>query len=576
MDVSVGIVGSGRGAAAVEAALGDAGVDPARIDASEVESVAYPVVIGAAGDPAFERAHDAGVTWLAIELGGIGGQPRPGVDATVSILGDAACFHCLQRRVRAHAGDQDGSSSPGRETASGVTARTERLAGAVAGHRLLEWIDGENGVGDVLELPYTHRRLFPVPGCDCLSPTDRAIEREYVPVDIEATVERAESVVDPRLGVVSQVGEANSFPAPYYLAILADTEGFSDVAAGPHAAGVSADWNAAYVKAVGEALERYAAGVYRAGDFEEAPATEMEAPVSPGAFVLPDEGYAEPDPGEPIRWASGENLRTGEPVDLPAEFVQFPPPERRHKPSITTGLGLGTSGVGALLSGLYETVERDATMLAWYSTFEPVGLTVDSPEFETLRRRARAEGLSVTPLLVTADVDVPVVSVAVYREAEWPKFAVGSAATLDPDAAAEGALCEAIQNWMELREMGPEGASEESTAIGRYADFPREAREFVSVDAELPAADVGPETIPEGEAELDAVMDRVAAAGMSTYAARLTTRDVEQAGFEVVRVLVPEAQPLFTGDRYFGERARTVPREMGYTPRLDHPPHPYP
>jgi ribosomal protein S12 methylthiotransferase accessory factor len=108
------------------------------------------------------------------------------------------------------------------------------------------------------------------------------------------------------------------------------------------------------------------------------------------------------------------------------------------------------------------------------------------------------------------------------------------------------------------------------------ADFPREAREFVSVDTELPADSVGPGTIPEGEAELEALIERVTDAGLSAYAAGLTTRDVARAGFEVVRVLVPKAQPLFTGDRYFGERARTVPREMGYRPRLDRPPHPYP
>jgi len=570
MDVSVGIAGTGRAAVAVEAALGDAGIDPERIDAADAGTVAYPVVIGAAGDDAFERAHATGGDWLALELGGIGGRPVPGVDAAASILGETGCFHCLRRRVAANAGESpDGA-------AGDVAARTERLAGAVVGHRLLEWIDGDAGPGAALELPHARRRLFPVPGCDCGAGVDRTLRRESADVGLDETVGRAETVVDSRLGIVSQVGEANSFPAPYYLAILADTDGFSDATAGPHAAGVAEDWNAAYVKAVGEALERYAAGVYREASFEEAPASEVDAPVEPGAFVLPAEGYAEPDPGEPIRWVPGEDLRTGEAVSLPAEFVQFPPPERRHKPSITTGLGLGTSGVGALLSGLYETVERDATMLAWYSTFEPVGLSVESERFDALSRRARAEDLSVTPLLVTNDVDVPVVSAAVHREGAWPKFAVGSAADLDPEAAAEGALCEAIQNWMELREMGPEGASEESTAIGRYADFPREARAFVSTEAELPAGSVGPDVVPEGEVELDAVLDRVSAAGMSAYAARLTTRDVERAGFEVVRVLVPEAQPLFTGDRYFGERARTVPREMGYTPRLDRPPHPYP
>ena len=576
MEASVGIVGAGRTAAAVETALGDAGIDPGRIDPADVDSVAYAAVIGTAGEAVFERAREAATDWLAVELGGIGGHALPGVDAAVSILGESGCFRCLQRRVEANADGQDGEAGGIRNGTTNVAPRTERLAGALAGHRLLAWIDGEAAPVDVLELPYSRHRLFPVPGCDCGPGAEHKVRREYASVELEETVGRAEPVVDSDLGIVSQVGEANSFPAPYYLAVLGDTGGFSDAEAGPHAAGVSGDWNAAYVKAVGEALERYAAGVYREDEFEEGPASGLKDAVEPGAFVLPEEGYDEPDPGEPLPWVPGENLASGEGVRLPAEFVQFPPPERRHRASITTGLGLGTSGVGALLSGLYETVERDATMLSWYSTVEPVGLTVDSPEFEALRRRARAVDLSVTPLLVTADVDVPVVSVAVHRESEWPQFAVGSDADLDPAGAAEGALCEALQNWMELREMGPEGASQESTAIGRYADFPREAREFVSVDTELPADSVGPGTIPEGEAELEALIERVTDAGLSAYAAGLTTRDVARAGFEVVRVLVPKAQPLFTGDRYFGERARTVPREMGYRPRLDRPPHPYP
>jgi ribosomal protein S12 methylthiotransferase accessory factor len=47
-------------------------------------------------------------------------------------------------------------------------------------------------------------------------------------------------------------------------------------------------------------------------------------------------------------------------------------------------------------------------------------------------------------------------------------------------------------------------------------------------------------------------------------------------GFEAVRVLVPGAQPLFTGEPYFGERARTVPEALGFEPRLDRPIHPFP
>jgi ribosomal protein S12 methylthiotransferase accessory factor len=47
-------------------------------------------------------------------------------------------------------------------------------------------------------------------------------------------------------------------------------------------------------------------------------------------------------------------------------------------------------------------------------------------------------------------------------------------------------------------------------------------------------------------------------------------------GFEAVRVVVPEAQPLFTGDAFFGDRASEVPRQLGFEPRPDRPFHPYP
>jgi len=272
----------------------------------------------------------------------------------------------------------------------------------------------------------------------------------------------------------------------------------------------------------------------------------------------------------------GEELSTGDAVSLPAEFVHYPPPEARHRPAITTGLGLGTDGGEALLSGLYEVIERDAAMLSWYSTYEPLGLAVGDEGFEALVARARAEELSVSPVLVTVDVDVPVVAVAVHRDGAWPRFAVGSGADLDATAAARSALAEALQNWMELRAMGPDDAADEGGAIARYADFPPEARELTAPDDGIPAASVGPETVPTGEAALDAVVSRVDDAGLSAYAARITTADVAGLGFEAVRVLAPTAQPLFVGEPYFGTRAETVPQDLGYEPHLDRAFHPYP
>ncbi|MWV40650.1 YcaO-like family protein [Natrialba sp. INN-245] len=586
--MQVHVVGEDPVYEAVVAALGD--VDVSVMDASpnDLADARFGVVADVAGSSTLERANEAALSgrtpWIAVEIGGVGGHPLESVDAAVSGFAPATgCFDCLRTRVASHDPETTERPSADRSTA--------RLAGALAGRECVRVLSGDERsvIGHVVELPHRRRRLLPVPGCRCADEgRDRTLEYDDDSLELDAAVERVEAAIDDRVGIVASIGEVESFPAPYYLATNAETEGFSDASAPKQAAGVADDWNAALMKAVGEGLERYCAGVYRDDEFVHASETDLENPVSPTELARPDDAPSY-DPTVERRWVDGENLATGDPAQLPAAAVHFPQPGERLVPAITTGLGLGSSTVDALLSGLTEVIERDATMLAWYSTFEPLGIAVDDERFETLERRAESEGLEVTPLLVTQDVDVPVVSVAVHRDSAsdpddgiemiedaWPTFAAGSAADLDATAAATAALEEALQNWMELRNLGPDDAAEASGEIGEYASYPEPAREFVDVDQTVPAESVGPADVPSGTDALESVVERLEDVGLVPYAARVTTRDVEAIGFEAVRVVVPGAQPLFTGTPFFGERARTVPDDLGFEARLERPYHPYP
>lgn len=568
-DPQFGLIGSGPAVSAIEAALADVNAGLSSVDVAGASDLDIVAVVGAAGSGVFEEVTRVVQTpWVAVELGGIAGRAIAGVDATVSVLDPSeGCFFCLQRRVTANVDDHlEGDLE--------CSGSDQRLAGAIAGRLAVEMVEDTPRVGTVVELPYVERRLLPVPHCECAEAANRGVPCDHRELALEDAVNNADRAVDERLGIVSSIGEAYSFPAPYYLTSLCDTSGFSDVQASRQAAGVAADWNEAFMKAMGEALERYSAGVFHEASFDGGPVTGADSLVGPSEFVVPGSTeFVEGDTS--IQWFPGEHIESGDRVLLPAEFVVFPPLESHYAPPITTGLGLGSSGVEAVLSGLYEVIERDATMIAWYSTFEPLRLAVDDPEFSTLEKRARGEELSVTALLVTQDIDVPVVVAAVYRDSEWPQFAVGSGADLDPDRAARSALSEALQNWMELRGMGPDAAEKEGN-IGRYADFPREAKDAISARETVQAERVGSGEVPAGTAELSAVVDRVGEVDLDVYAARLTTRDVAEIGFEAVRVLVPGAQPLFTDDAFFGERARQVPRELGFQPRLDRAIHPFP
>ena len=560
----IAIVGAGPAAETVSAALGEATVETGLDAADRADLV---VVVEQSGHTVFERVNEvtraSETPWFAVELGGLCGYPL--VDAAVTGFAPGGpCYECLECRVRSN---HDGETS---RVPDETDAATATLAGAVAGYEATRLLDGADVLGRVVFLPYDERPLLPVPGCDCDSGRDRTLRRDHIDRSVEESLARAERALDDAVGIVQEVGEAESFPVPYYLAQVCDTAAFSDVTAARKAAGVDTDWNRAFMKALGEALERYCAGVYRESEFETGPPAEIAGAVDPSLFVTDDTPA-----GESIHWVPGEHLQTGEEVALPAEFVHYPPPERRYRPAITTGRGLGNSGIEAILSGLYEVIERDATMLSWYSTFDPMALTVEDSIIETLRSRARSEGLSVTLLVVTMDIDVPVVAAAVHREA-WPKFALGTGANLDVTTAARSALSEALQNWMELRGMGRERAASASGAIGEYAEMPPRASEFLDADVSVSADTLGPAEMPSGETELETVLDRLDAVGLDAYAARATTRDVAQIGFESVRVVVPAAQPLCFGEMVFGERATTVPESLGFSSRLDRPHHPFP
>ncbi|WP_284014072.1 YcaO-like family protein [Halobaculum litoreum] len=572
--MDIAIVAPDPAAAPLRDAFADLDANVMEVEAGLLDGFDFAVVAATTGDGVFRTATRHLDEWVAVEVGGVGGRPVEGLDAAVSVFSaDAGCYDCLRDRVRANA--------PATDVAPRGTRSAVRFAGALAGRRAIRHLSGESVAGTVVEVDGPERSFLPSPGCDCGSAPDGfEVAERADPATLDDAVDRMDRAVDDRLGLVTEVGERESFPAPYYIARTADTTAFADARCAEFAAGVADGWDAAYAKAVGEALERYCAGTYRSSAFRSAPTEGVVDAVPVDRFVRPADAES-PAADERLPWVAGVDLATGESASLPAEFVVFPPPAERFAPAITTGLGLGNSTAEAVLSGLYETVERDASMLSWYSTFEPMGLAVDDEGFDALRRRASAEGLSVTTLLLTQDVDVPVVGVAVHRDAEtgaWPRFAMGSAADLDAAAAARSALAEALQNWMELRAMGPERASGEQGAIGAYADFPARVHEFVSPEVTLPAADVTDDGVAglSGVDAVAAVVDRLGDADLDAYAARLTTRDVAALGFEGVRVLVPAAQPLFTAEPFFGERLHEVSASMGFEAEPDRAYHPFP
>lgn len=575
--MDVVLVGEGPAIEEVEAALGDVNVSPRRTTPEEIEEAGFAIVVDDVGSETFQKANEASqageTAWIAIEDGGVGGLRRSEVEVGVSGYSPAetGCYECLATRVEAGADDED-------VDAPEDTTSSLRFGGAIAGRETVHLLTGgvSTLLGGVTEIPLDveRRGFLPTPGCECQDPPD-IFKLDYQPPrSVEDMFERVTRTLDERVGPLKHVEEKSSYPAMYYEGRLSDNRAFSDARSAERVHGAADDWKEAMLNTIEAGLKQYALGTYRTETLIQGSPNDLEFTIGPDMVVTGED--VDVDDDEEMTWCLARRLDNGKPGHVPAERIYTPSPESRLGPPIRPGVGLGSSTAEAMLEALYEGIERDATTISWYSTHEPQALSVTDSAFRTLERRANAEGLTVSPVVTTQDIDVPVVSVAVHREGGWPACAVGSSASLDPATAAQEALQDAIGNWMALDDLGEEIAAEEIPELARMADNPDVIQEFVDPDATVSAEDIGPGAIPEGMNEYLAVAEKVQEAGLESYGVRLTQPDLEEIEVEVGAVVVPGAQPRFADEPIFGERARTVPEEQGFEPRLDRDLHPYP
>ena len=152
-----------------------------------------------------------------------------------------------------------------------------------------------------------------------------------------------------------------------------------------------------------------------------------------------------------FRWWPAAALGTDKQVLLPAQFVFLSSIVNDEvlirREQITTGAALGPNGTDiAFASGLFEAVERDATVAAYLTRTSPPRIAGLSPELQEAVDYLRRYHLEPHLLDVTTDLDIPcVVAVTVDETGFGPAINIGTAAGLTYEDAILSALYESIQ-----------------------------------------------------------------------------------------------------------------------------------
>ena len=425
------------------------------------------------------------------------------------------------------------------------------------------------------------------------------------------------ALVDERCGIIQRVDllKLSEIDPVLFMAHAAgcDTSPLSGLPAANTGAACSASPERAVVRACGESVERYCSAFFDIGSFLVAADSELKAagrafdrpedlyPFAPWQYERP--GFAfESSAGRTVRWVEGTSAISGEPFLVPASCVYVPylfdhAVEPFTHMSISTGLAAGRSVDDCIAKGILEILERDAMMIVWHGKLatprlDPASCLGLSPLIDQMLLKSCRGSTEWFLNVLTLDVDVTIISAALIDAGSPPLSSFGISASVDPERALMLALEEALltrllinrlEEAQEARDWEPDTVQTLHAHLLSHATSPslrRELEFLTNSDEVITFDELARRATVDGDSTVE---QRVAAAGLDAIWTDVTTDDVAEFGFHVIRTVMPGMQPLDSDHRYphlGGERRIGVPARLGLESRtesaINPAPHPFP
>jgi ribosomal protein S12 methylthiotransferase accessory factor len=354
----------------------------------------------------------------------------------------------------------------------------------------------------------------------------------------------------------------------------------------------------AIFSAVGEALERYCGSIIDRRQLIVSNYEDLgEGAVPPQVFFsFSEQQYADPnfpfptfDPTMQTSWVTALNLRTKEPILMPAASVYLNFCSNHLGdcilPVTTNGMASGPSVEFAAYRGLCELVERDAFIITWLNRLPVPRIDFQHKQgIETAIARNYARfGIELMAFDFTTDTQIPVIAaLAIDRSGQSPALVSGLGCDLDGATALRKAIFEVCQarphdisrmasgdglnlyQYEDIQDLKDHSAFFYTTARLGELDFLLHDQQRRNIE------DLQTYTITSELEKLQSVITKLNKVGAEAYLVDVTTPDIASVGFRVVRTLATELVPIYFG---YGQeplgtrRLFEVPERLGYGSR---------
>lgn len=430
------------------------------------------------------------------------------------------------------------------------------------------------------------------------------------------------SPVDPIVGIIRSLYELEIYKSdPEVFVVTAQLSDISlhglksNAVLNGSAAGLQK--KSAYWAAIGEACERYASCIVDPANFYIGSYLDLSFsglnPIKPDRWALFDEQqygaipYQKFTQDTQIAWTDAENLTRREDCLVPAclSYLSHPEIFTAHDAQIignavSTGTACSYSRADAMVRGICEIIERDAFIITWRNKLSAPRVIIDesSSIFQTFAEKFQRTGLEYYLFYTTLDIKIPsFFGILLDKRDKDTRLIVGGAAHLDADVAVLKTLTELVQGLKWLDSMRNNSVNLIKTDIRDIRSFedrfkfysstflPHVFEFLLSNKCSVNLSDLKSCRALMAESSLNLCKQILAERNMDVIGIDLTSGDLECCGLYVVKMLIPEMQPLegdYQAQFLGGKRWKEVPVNLGMTQKplniedINPWPHPYP
>jgi len=366
----------------------------------------------------------------------------------------------------------------------------------------------------------------------------------------------------------------------------------------------------AYISTIGETIERYCPALFDSKMMKESTYRNRDFyAINPSEFALfhPEQIAAFEKKKYKIQifnedtllhWDKCIDLTNGKETYCPATFLYLPwlADKRPIFYGVSTGLASHSNYYKAVLTGLYEVLERDSFVLTWFQKIVPPKLFITDQINQYIHNLFPSK-YEWHLFDITYDLGVPTVFGICLGKTDYGDFiAVGTATRATLGEALKKTILEIAQTIPYFRyclnnnnQWMPSDDFNELTDFEKHSIFYLKRPEYkVVFEPWLKAipskiVDINEKNSISPQKTIVDIVQTLKKHNYNVLLKDLTTIDAQQCGMFCVRVVVPQLLQMTGAYEYYplgGKRLYEVPTKMGYETHnfahLNNFPHPFP